>query len=81
MWRYTSGCRKCLQNSDLFAKKPKGMRSFKVDEFFPDLKLFPSSARFFMKNTEHTTQSAFTDQEIFHLKLMVKVKTQMANYV
>lgn len=63
-----------------FLQKTKGMRSFKVDEFFPDLRLFPSSARFFMKNTEHTTQSAFTDQEIFHLKLMVKVKTQMANY-
>lgn len=62
-----------------FLQKTKGMRSVKVDEFFPDLSLFLSSVRFFMKNTEPTTQSTFTDQEIFRLKkLMVKVKTQIA---
>ncbi len=64
-----------------FLQKTKGMRSVKVDEFFPDLSLFLSSIRFFMKNTEPTTQSTFTDQEIFSLKkLIVKVKTQIANY-
>lgn len=63
-----------------FLQRTKGMRSVKVDDVFPDLKLFLDSVKLFMKNTDHTGQSTFTDQEVFRLKkLMIKVRAQIAN--
>lgn len=63
-----------------FLQRTKGLRSVKVDEFFPDLKLFIDSVKFFMKNKENSGQLTFTDQEIFHLKkLMIKARAQLAN--
>lgn len=63
-----------------FLQRTKGLRSVKIDEFFPDLKLFIDSVKFFMKNKENSGQLTFTDQEIFRLKkLMIKARAQLAN--
>lgn len=63
-----------------FLQDTKGMRSVRVDDFFPDLKLFLDSVKLCMKNTDRTDQSIFSDQEIYRLKkLMLKVRSQIAN--
>jgi len=63
-----------------FLQRTKGLRSVKVEEFFPDLQLFLDSVKLFMKNTEFSGQLTFTDQEIFRLKkLMIKVRAKIAN--
>lgn len=63
-----------------FLQRTKGMRSMKIDDFFPDLKLFHDSVKLFMKNTERPGQPTFTDQEIFRLKkMMIKVRAQIVN--
>lgn len=63
-----------------FLQDTKGMRSVKVENFFPDLKLFIDSVRLFMRNTGCTGQPSFTDQEVFRLKkLVLKVKSEMAD--
>lgn len=63
-----------------FLQRTKGMRSMKIDDFFPDLKLFHDSVKLFMKNTERPGQPIFTDQEIFCLKkMMIKVRAQIVN--
>lgn len=63
-----------------FLQDTKGMRSVRVDDFFPDLKMFLDSVKLFMKNTDRSDQSTFSDQEVYRLKkLMVKVRLQIAN--
>lgn len=63
-----------------FLQDTKGMRSVRVDDFFPDLKLFLDSVKLCMKNTDRTDQSIFSDQEVYRLKkLMLKVRSQIAN--
>lgn len=62
-----------------FLQSTKGMRSVKVEDFFPDLKLFLDSVRLLMKNPEQSDQCIFTDQEIYRLKkLLVKVRAQLS---
>ncbi len=63
-----------------FLQDTKGVRSVKVERFFPNLKLFHDSVRLFMKNTESIGQLTLTDQESFRLKkLMQKVRAQIAD--
>lgn len=63
-----------------FLQDTKGMRSVRVDDFFPDLKMFLDSVKLFMKNTDRSDQSTFSDQEIYRLKkLMLKVRSQIVN--
>lgn len=63
-----------------FLQDTKGMRSVRVDDFFPDLKMFLDSVKLFMKNTDRSDQSTFSDQEIYRLKkLMLKVRSQLVN--
>ncbi len=40
----------------------KAMRSVRVDDFFPDLKMFLYSVELFMKSTDRSNQSTFSDQ-------------------
>lgn len=62
-----------------FCKKQSERGLLKLMSFFPDLRLFLSSVRYFMKNTDQTTQT-FTDQGVFCLrKLVAKVKAQIAS--
>ncbi len=64
----------------LFLQDTKGMRSVRVDEFFPDLRMFLDSAKLFMKNTDRSDQSSFSDQEMYRLKkLVLKVRSQITN--
>lgn len=59
-----------------FLQDTKGMRSVRVD----DLKMFLDSVKLFMKNTDRSDQSTFSDQEVYRLKkLMIKVRSQIAN--
>lgn len=63
-----------------FLQDTKGMRSVRVDNFFLDLKMFLDSVKLFMKNTDRSDQSTFSDQEIYCLKkVMLKVRSQIAN--
>ena len=63
-----------------FLQDTKGMRSVRVDDFFPDLKMFLDSVKLFMKNTDRADQLFFSDQETYRLKkLMLKVRSQIAN--
>ncbi len=45
-----------------FLQDIKGMRYVRGDKFFPDLKMFLDSAKLFMKNTDRSDQSNFSDQ-------------------
>ena len=56
----------------------KFRRFVKVEDFFPDLKLFLNSVKMFMKNTESTDQPTFSEQDGYRLKkLMTKVREKM----
>lgn len=51
----------------------------KVENVFPDLKLFLDSVRFYVRKPSETGQPGFTDEEVFRLRKMVlKIKNQLA---
>ncbi|KAM4538543.1 uncharacterized protein V3H82_024172 [Fundulus diaphanus] len=58
-----------------FIQQTKGLRGLKVESYFPNLKLFYASARYYVRKQE---ESGLTDQEIFRLKkIMGKVRKQL----
>jgi len=63
----------------VFLQKTKGMKGLTLEQHFPDLQGFYSSARHIIK---HRAQSDLTDQEVFRLKKqMIKVRKQLVFYL
>uniref|UniRef100_A0AAV2KFW0 Endonuclease/exonuclease/phosphatase domain-containing protein n=1 Tax=Knipowitschia caucasica TaxID=637954 RepID=A0AAV2KFW0_KNICA len=62
-----------------FLRDTKGMRSVKVENYFPNLKLFSETARPLVWSSSSQVEDALTDQERFRLKkLLSKVRAQVA---
>ena len=56
-----------------FLQDSKGLRAFKTEQFFPDLRGFIRSVAWLRKDNE-----GFTDREVFGLKkLVTKVRAQL----
>ena len=63
---------------DEHSVKESMKRKVSSDEVFPDLQLFIDSVKAFKKNPGVLGEKAFTDQEIYRLKkLLKKVKKQL----
>ena len=46
-----------------------------LERYFPDMQGFYNSARY---NVKHRAESELTDQEVFRLKLIIKVRKQLS---
>ena len=58
-----------------FLQQTKGMRKPVLERYFPDMQGFYNSARY---NVKHRAESELTDQEVFRLKLIIKVRKQLS---
>ena len=60
-----------------FLQQTKNQHGLKIEEHFPDLNLFISSARLHMSQRE---ESGLTDQEVFRIKkLVLRAKRQLSS--
>lgn len=68
-----------VEDVKIFLLQTKNQHGVKVEDYFPDLSVFYTSARLHMSQKE---ESGLTDQEVFRLKkLVLKVKKQLNNDV
>lgn len=67
-----------LAQIQTFLQDTEGLRLLKVENFFPDLKLFVSSAQPLTRASGGFGDEGLTEQEIYRLrKLIIKVKAQI----